>query len=425
MTTLPPQMLVEARLPSQALADPAAEVSARLRSRLDTSWSGRRVAVAAGSRGIDRYSEVVAAVVATLKAAGARPFVIPAMGSHGGGTAPGQVEVLETLGVTEASAGAPIVSNIEAVELAQAPLGFRVLTARDALEADAVVLVNRVKPHTDFASPTFGSGLQKMSAIGLGKIEGAFECHKAASRHGHEAVIREAARIVISRLPALLGVALVEDARHHLAQVAVLAGPEIEAGEPALLRQAREWMPSLPFKEIDVLVLDEIGKNVSGAGMDTNIVGRGVDGRPRDDRHVTVRSLYVRGLTPETHGNAVGMGLADVVRTRLVKEMDPKSTYTNALSAMTPAMVRTPMHFDSDEECLKAALRMSGALQSSARIVRVRNTLALDRLVVSSALAAEVRERSDLRVVGAEKDWVFDSQGDIAPAADLLAGAPA
>jgi hypothetical protein len=423
MTTLPPQMLVEARLSSHALADPDAEVRARLGPRLDASWSGRRVAVAAGSRGIDRYAEVVAAVVATLRSAGALPFVMPAMGSHGGGTAPGQVEVLESLGITEATVGAPIVSHVETEELARTGRGFRVLTARDAIEADAVVLVNRVKPHTDFASPTFGSGLQKMSAIGLGKIEGAFECHQAASRHGHEAVIREAARIVIGRLPVLLGVALVEDGHHRLARVEVLAGPEFESGEPALLRQAREWMPLLPFKEIDVLVLDEIGKNVSGAGMDTNIVGRGVNGLPREDRCTTVRSLYVRGLTPESHGNAVGMGLADVVRTRLVREMDPKSTYTNALSAMTPAMVRTPMHFDSDAECLKAALRMSGVAESSARIVRVRNTLALDRLLVSPALAAEVRERDDLQLVGPEQAWAFDAQGDLAPGADLLAPA--
>jgi len=423
MTTLPPQMLVEARLPSHPLADPAGDVVARLGPRLDGSWSGRRVAVAAGSRGIDRYAEVVRAVVAALKAVGARPFVMPAMGSHGGGTGPGQVEVLETLGIAEAMVGAPIVSNVETVELAKAPLGFRVLTARDALEADAVVLVNRVKPHTDFASATFGSGLQKMSAIGLGKIEGAFECHQAASRHGHEKVIREAARIVIARLPVLLGVALVEDAHHHLARVDVLRGPEFEAGEPALLRQAAEWMPRLPFKEIDVLVLDEIGKNVSGAGMDTNVVGRGVNGLPREDRRTTVRSLYVRGLTPESHGNAVGMGLADVVRTRLVREMDPTSTYTNALSAMTPAMVRTPMHFDSDAECLKAALRMSGAAEESARIVRVKNTLALDRLLVSPALAPEIRERDDLRVMGPERDWVFDPQGDLTSGADPLAKA--
>jgi hypothetical protein len=260
-----------------------------------------------------------------------------------------------------------------------------------------------------------------MAAIGLGKIEGAFECHQAASRHGHEAVIREAGRVVIGRLKSLLGVALVEDAHHQLARVEVLAGPEIEALEPALLRQAREWMPSLPFSEIDLLILDEIGKNVSGAGMDTNIVGRGVDGRPRDDRRTSVRSLYVRGLTPESHGNAVGMGLADVVRTRLVREMDPVSTYTNALSAMTPAMVRTPMHFEGDAECLKAALRMSGAADDKARIVRVRNTLALDRLVVSPALADEVQEREDLRVLGPERAWAFDGEGNLAAGSDLLA----
>ena len=420
---LPPQLLVEARLVGRALPDPAAEVRARLAARLDPAWAGRRVAVAAGSRGIDRYAEVVGAVVGTLIAAGARPFVVPAMGSHGGGTAPGQTEVLATLGITEATVGAPIVSTTETVELERAPLGFRVLTARDALAADAVVLVNRVKPHTDFTSPTFGSGLMKMSAIGLGKVEGAFECHQAASRHGHETVIRQAARIVLGRLPVVLGVAVVEDARHHLARVEVLGGSEFEAREPGLLGDARAWMPSLPFPEIDVLVLDEIGKNVSGAGMDPNIVGRGVDGRPREDRRTTVRALYVRGLTPETHGNAVGMGIADVVRTRLVREMDPKSTYTNALSAMTPAMARTPMHFDNDAECLGAAVRLSGAAEESARIVRVRNTLALDRLVVSAALAPELRRRDDLQVLGSERDWVFDARGDIAPSGDLLSGA--
>jgi hypothetical protein len=185
-------------------------------------------------------------------------------------------------------------------------------------------------------------------------------------------------------------------------------------------------MPSIPFPEIDVLVLDEIGKNVSGAGMDTNIVGRGVNGLPREDRRTSVRTLYVRGLTPESHGNAVGMGLADVVSTRLVEAIDPLSTYTNALSAMTPAMVRTPMHFASDAECLRAALRMSGAAPATARIVRVRNTLALDRFVVSPALARELGGRDDLRVAGPASEWAFDAAGDLDPAADpLLAGAAA
>ncbi|HEY5906752.1 MAG TPA: DUF362 domain-containing protein [Vicinamibacteria bacterium] len=414
MIPLPRQVLLEARLQSRRLADPGAEAAMRLKARLDASWSGRRVAVAAGSRGIDRYAEVVRAVVATLRAAGAEPFVMPAMGSHGGGTGPGQVEMLGTLDVTAASVGAPLVSNVETTEVARSPLGFRVLTSNDALAADAVVLVNRVKPHTDFASATLGSGLIKMSAIGLGKIEGAFECHQAASRHGYETVIREVSRAVLSRLPRVLGVGLVEDAHHELARVEVLAGPEFEAREPELLGQARDWMPSLPFSEIDVLVLDEIGKNVSGAGMDTNIVGRGVNGLPREDRRTTVKTLFVRGLTPESHGNAVGMGLADVVRTRLVAGIDPKSTYTNALSAMTPAMVRTPMHFPSDRECLQAAMRMSGAVAEGTRLVRVRNTLALGRLVVSGVLAEEARRRDDLRVVGDASDWSFDDKGDIA-----------
>jgi hypothetical protein len=423
--TLPQQMLVEAALASQPLADPEAETAARLAARLDASWAGRRVAVAAGSRGIDRYAQVVRGTVSALRSRGALPFVMPAMGSHGGGTAPGQVEVLETLGITEASVGAPIVSTVETVEVGRTPSGLRVLTARDALDADAVVLVNRVKPHTDFASPTLGSGLLKMSAIGLGKISGAFACHEAASRIGHEAVIREASSVVLGRLPLVVGVGLVEDGHHQLARVEVLVGPELGSREPELLRQAREWMPALPFREIDVLILDEIGKNVSGAGMDTNIVGRGVDGRPREDRKATVRALYVRGLTPETHGNAVGMGLADVVSTRLVEALDPKSTFTNALSALTPAMARTPMHFASDAECLRAALRLSGAEEGRARIVRVRNTLALDRLVVSSAFAGEVAERKDLRVLVGARDWSFDAAGNLEASADLLAAGAA
>jgi hypothetical protein len=311
------------------------------------------------------------------------------------------------------------------VEIARSPLGLRVLSARDAVEADAVVLVNRVKPHTDFASPDLGSGLLKMCAIGLGKVEGAFECHRAASRLGYPAMIREVARVVVEKLPVLLGVALVEDARHRLARVEAFTGPEFAAGEPELLRQARAWMPSIPFPEIDVLVVDELGKNISGAGMDTNIIGRGVDGLPREDRRTTARCLYVRSLTPESHGNAVGVGMADVVSSRLLAEMDEHATYMNALSAMTPSMVRKPMHFDHDADCLRAALRIAGVGPDEARIVRVRNTLALDRFVVSTPLESAVRDRGDLRVVVPPRDWSFTAEGDLDPAQDLLAGAAA
>jgi hypothetical protein len=424
---LPAQMLVEARLPSHALEDPAAAAA----SRLDAFLAGvdcrdRRIAVGLGSRGIDRIAEVGRAVVAALEARGARPFVIPAMGSHGGGTAEGQVELLESFGITEESTGAPLRPSMDVVELGCTAAGEPVFTAREALESDGVVLVNRVKPHTDFESVRVGSGIIKMTAIGLGKVEGAAACHRAARRHGYEEAILAAARVVRSRVPLLAGVALVEDPHHRLARIEVLPAAEIEAREPALLAQARAWMPALPFAEIDVLILDEIGKNISGAGMDTNVVGRGVDGMPFLAARARARTIYVRGLTAESHGNAVGMGLADVVRSRVVEVMDSRATYTNALSAMTPATVRIPMHFDTDAECLKAVLRVSGADPERARIVRVRNTLALDRFVASEVYAAEVAARDDLTVVRPPRPWGLDAEGNFDPAGDLLAagGAP-
>ena len=423
---LPAQMLVEARLPSHALENPAAEAAGRLDALLaGLDCRGKRIAVGAGSRGIDRIAEVVGAVVATLKARGARPFIVPAMGSHGGGTAEGQVELLDSYGISEATMGAPLRPSMDVVEIGRTPAGEPVFTAREALEADGVVLINRVKPHTDFESVRVGSGLLKMTAIGLGKVEGAAAAHRAARRHGYEESITAAARVVRARLKLLAGVALLEDAHHRLARVEVVPAAEIEAREPALLAQARSWMASLPFPEVDILILDEIGKNISGAGMDTNVVGRGVDGLPFRSARSRAKNIYVRSLTPESHGNAVGVGLAEVVRSQIIKDMDSHAMYTNALSAMTPATVRVPMHFDTDAECLKAVLRVAGADADKARIVRVRNTLAVDRFVASEAYAAEVAERDDLTVVIPPRPWTLDAQGNFDAASDLLATASA
>ena len=423
---LPAQMLVEARLPSHALENPAAEAAGRLDALLaGLDCRGKRIAVGAGSRGIDRIAEVLGAVVATLKARGARPFIVPAMGSHGGGTPEGQVELLDAYGISEATMGAPLRPSMEVVEIGRTPVGEPVFTAREALEADGVVLINRVKPHTDFESVRVGSGLLKMTAIGLGKVEGAAAAHRAARRHGYEESITAAARVVRARLKLLAGVALLEDAHHRLARVEVVPAAEIEAREPALLAQARSWMPSLPFPEVDILILDEIGKNISGAGMDTNVVGRGVDGLPFRSARSRAKNIYVRGLTPESHGNAVGVGLAEVVRSQIIKDMDSHAMYTNALSAMTAATVRVPMHFDTDAECLKAVLRVAGADADKARIVRVRNTLAVDRFVASEAYAAEVAERDDLTVVIPPRPWTLDAQGNFDAASDLLATASA
>ncbi len=425
MIRLPRQLLVEPRLAHFPLPDPIAELTARLSGWQGEAWAGRRVAVGVGSRGITHIAEVARTVVGWLRAQGAEPFVMPAMGSHGGGTPDGQRELLESYGVTEASVGAPIETAMDVVEVGRSPAGIDVVLSTLALQADAVVLVNRVKPHTDFDSAQIGSGIRKMCAIGLGKAEGAFRCHWAASTLGHERVLLDVSAHVLERLPRLYGVALIEDGAHALARIELLRGHEVAAREPELLRLAREWMPALPFPEIDVLIVDEIGKNISGTGMDTNIIGRGVDLRPMANSRSEIRAIYVRGLTPESHGNAIGIGLADIVSTRLVEAMDPAITYTNAVSAMTPATARISINFPTDARCLEAALRVSGADAGTPRIVRIRHTLALDRIVVSEAFLPAIEASGDLEVLVPPSEWRFDADGNFDPATDLLAAVTA
>jgi hypothetical protein len=308
---------------------------------------------------------------------------------------------------------------MDVAEIGDSDYGVRVVVSSVALGADAVILINRVKPHTDFGSPVLGSGLLKMSAIGLGKAEGAFRCHRAASGHGHEAVIRAVSSVVLSRLPRPYGIALVEDGAHQLSRIGLMRGSEIAQREPELYALARTWMPALPLEDIDVLVVDQIGKNISGAGMDTNIIGRGVDGQPMPGRRSEIRVIYARGITPESKGNAVGIGLADIVSRRLVDEMDPVSTYTNAVSALTPATARIPINFRTDSECMAAAIRISAAELSDVRIARIRNTLALDRIILSEACLPFVS--SDVEILTPPTDWTFDNDGNFDTATDLLA----
>jgi hypothetical protein len=420
MLTLPRQFLVAQHLAAHPLPDPAHEVASRLSALAGEDWDGCEVAVGLGSRGIDRIALVARTVVEWLRARGAVPFIFPAMGSHGGGTPQGQIDLLASYGITETTVGAPIRAAMETDEIGVTESGIRVRGSRVARAAGAVVLVNRVKPHTDFAGVEIGSGLRKMSAIGLGKAEGAFACHLAASRHGFETVFREVSRVVVATVPRLYGVALVEDGTHHLARIEVLHGRDFEAREPELYAQARAWLPALPFAGCDVLVVDEIGKDYSGTGMDTNITGRGVDGQPMPNRRSEVRAIYVRGLSAASHGNAIGIGLADVVSTRVVDQMDPEITYTNALSAMTPCPGRISINFPSDERCFRAVLRIAGVQPEDARILRIRNTLAMAQIVASDAYWPEMAARSDLEVLAPLQPWTFDTAGNLDTEADLL-----
>jgi hypothetical protein len=424
LSLLPQQMLVRARLEDHRLQDTGAETAAQLDAVFsEVDLTGRSVAVAVGSRGIDQLATVVNAAITKLKSLGARPFIFPAMGSHGGATADGQRGILATFGITEESVGAPINASMDTIEIGRTENDIRVFVSRPALEADIMLFINRVKPHTDFTSERIGSGLRKMLVIGLGKAAGAFECHRYASgpnpRFGYEPVLIEVSSFVLNNLPSVFGLALVEDGYHKLARIEALTRSQIASREPELFKCARAWMPMLPFEQIDVLIVDEMGKNISGSGMDPNVLGRRAH-LERVNRRQEVGAIYVRALTPETHGNAIGVGMADVVSERLVNEMDKVSSYTNALSAMSASSVRIPMTLANDAECLNAALRLAGAGPAEARIVRVRNTLALDRFVASSSYSPEIADRDDLTVLQPSQDWHFTDEGDFDPAHDLL-----
>ena len=401
------QVPLRQRLASHSMDDPAAALVDKLARISGDDWQGRRVAVALGSRGIDRIGLVARVLVDWLRERGAEPFVIPAMGSHGGATPEGQRELLASYGITSDTLGVPVHAEMDTDEVGRTPSGIPVRISRVARRADAVVLVNRIKPHTDFESTTLGSGLLKMAAIGLGKIAGASACHEGASRLGYETAVGEVAHAVLAATPRPYGVGLLEDGTHRLAGVEVLRGGDIARAEPALLQQARAWMPALPFAEVDVLVVDAIGKNISGAGMDPNIIGRGVHGERMLMCRSMVHTIYARDLTPESHGNATGIGLADVVSSRLVAAMDPAITYTNALAAMKIVPVRIPFHFDTDAECLQAAFRLAGVAPERARVLRIHDTLALGEMIVSTTYLDEIQGRDDLEVLGTPEPWSF------------------
>lgn len=421
-TGFPRMLSVRQNFPASAPLDIAAAVRDGFRAgnTLSGLKPGAQVAVATGSRGIAHIDRIVLAVVDELKAAGASPFLLPAMGSHGGATPEGQAEVLASYGITEQTMGAPVRASMDVRPIGKTADGVEVFCSVEALRSDGIVLVNRVKPHTDFQG-TLGSGVMKMSVIGLGKRTGAAACHAAATRLGYEHTLRTIARVVLRSAPVLAGVAIVENQFHDTARIDVLPRDEIETREAELLEQARTLMPRLPFDDIDLLVVDRIGKNVSGSGMDPNVTGRWVHGYstslgPDNDASPRIRRIFVRDLTPETHGNAIGIGFADITTSRLVRAMDKSVTYINALTSLTPNGAKIPIHFDTDRECLAQALS-SLALPDTrrARVVRVADTLSLAQLEVSEAYDDAVKQSGGLAAVSRPRDMQFDPSGNLAP----------
>jgi hypothetical protein len=394
---LPAWALVRHHLDATEVQDVPAAVATALAPVAGSITPGARVCLAVGSRGIDRIDQVVAAAVAWMRAAGAHVFIVPAMGSHGGATAEGQLEVLASYAITPASMGCDIRSSMDTVELGEVRPGIPVFVDRCAFEdADVIVPINRVKPHTDFTG-AIESGLSKMIAIGLGKQRGADVFHRQGFPVFHELIPAVAAH-TLARAPIPFGLALVENGYARLAHVEAVPAADILSREVELLAMARRAMARLPLSAIDVLVLDAIGKDISGLGMDSNVVGRyyaGPTGLPP-----IIQRIVVRGLTPGTEGNAVGIGMADVVLRRAVDAMDPRKTYVNTITAKTPEGARIALTVDTDREALAVALACCVRVTSgTARIVRARDTKHLELLYVSAAALPEVLATGTCEVV--------------------------
>jgi hypothetical protein len=377
-----------------------------------------RIAVAVGSRGITNLSAIILAIIKILKAAGAQPFIIPAMGSHGGATAEGQIEVLGTYDVTESTMGVPIRASMEVKQIGVSEDGVPVYCSVEAVGADGVIIVNRIKPHTDF-SGELGSGIFKMAVIGLGKRTGANTMHMAAARIGYEQAIRGIARVIIREAPVLCGVGILENQFHDTGKLAVLPREDIEAMENKLLIEARNMMPLLPFEEIDLLIVDQMGKNISGCGMDPNVIGRSVYGYVSSIRRQGtftpyIRRIFVRDLTDVTHGNATGIGLADMTTTRLVRGMDHRSTYINALTAVQPQVAKIPIYFDTDREAIEQAIASLAITDGrEPGIVRILDTLSVANFEASEAMLPEIKKNSVLKIRSEAREMEFSTEGNL------------
>ena len=374
---------------------------------------GSRVAVGVGSRGISNISTIVRAVVDYWTTHGMRPFLVPAMGSHGAGTAEGQASVLAHYGIDAESMACPVVSSFDVVSCGRSDLGIEVYAARDAWESDGIFVVSRVKWHTSFAGRT-ESGVSKMLAIGLGKVAGARSVHAHARTHGMEKCVRSVANLLRSTGKVLGALGILEDAWHETAKVAALPAESLIEGEEELLALVKTWMARIPLP-VDVLIVDEMGKNISGTGMDLKIINRGVQGQYNlwPDA-VRIERIMVRDLTDLSYGNAVGIGVADVIHDRLLAKVDVTPGRLNAVVSGSLALVRTPLHCPSDRECFDLVAATVGKFDlADVRVGWIRNTLELGAMAFSANMADEVAAHPGLEIAGPPFEMAYDAAGNL------------
>src|SRR5215831_3956449 len=412
--TLPRMLPIRQIFPDRSISDIPGHIARELQksgfgSRLRP---GSTVALGVGSRGIANIATIVRSVVEFWKSAGMQPFLFPAMGSHGAATAQGQADVLAHYGITESSMGCPLISRLEVVSLGKTADGIEAFMDKEAYESDGVMLVGRVKWHTDFAGK-IESGLFKMLAIGLGKFAGAQRYHTYSYKLGLEHVIRSIGRQVLQSGKVIGGLAILEDAYHNTGKLDAVPVELMEQREEENLELVKGWMGRIPC-DLDILVLDEIGKNISGAGMDTKVVNRGVNGEYNPWPGIPkFQRVFLRNLSEKTYNSAVGLGMADVVTDRLVNRIDWQPTMINSLTANTPAAIRIPIHFPTDRECIDRIAPTVGKLDlDTVTYGWIRNTMELTRIGLSENLRGQV-EANPLLEVEATVEFEFDGEANL------------
>lgn len=410
-TPIPKLVKIRQSFDDTILEDPIGELIERLRTAdsMTGITAGQRVAVAVGSRGISRIDELTKTVIDELKRIGAEPFIVPCMGSHGGATAEGQTEVLAHLGVDEERMGCPVRSSMEVVELDRLPNGLPIYCDKiAATESDAIIVINRIKPHTAFRG-AIESGMFKMISIGLGKQKGAEACHQLGFKYMAENV-PAMARVMIEKLPIRFGVAVVENAYDQICRIEVLGTDTMEEREKELLIEAKSRLPQIFFNDLDVLVIDYIGKNISGDGADPNITGR----YPTPYAHggPEVNKMVVLDLTPESQGNANGVGTADFTTSRLVSKTDWPATYANGLTSTVCAPTKQATTLENDRDAIKAAIKTCNILDyTQCKLVRIRDTLHLGTIEISESLLEEAKRNPRIEILEGPYEWKFDEEG--------------
>lgn len=424
MTTLslPKMFLARQRLPAPVLIDVEGSVITQLKALSMESMvrSGEKVGITVGSRGIANIPLIIRTVADYFRTMGLEPFLIPSMGTHGGARSEGQIKVLESLGISQAACGAEIIPCVDTVLIGKTPAGCPVYVNKAAIEMDHIFVVNRIKPHTDYTGDT-ESGIVKMMAIGLGSYQGALVAHSFARNHGYAATFQAIAQVMMASLSVIGALGIIENWRGQTAIVKGLAPYQLIEVEKRLLKEAKALTGNLPFHNIDVLLVEELGKDVSGTGLDTKVIGRIMIRGQEEPKTPCIGRIVVLDLTEGTHGNATGIGLADITTERVTAKIDYEATKLNCIGSLCPEQGRIPIAGATDLEALQLAIQSLGAIDPhELRVVHIKNTIALEEFQVSEALRIECAQNPNLEIVSELYDYPFKSDGSIVKIDELF-----